>query len=411
MPIFAALLGMKKLPEIDLDQFRYELPDEYIAKYPLEKRDQSKLLYYEQGHIDHKRFSDITELIPSGSTLVFNNTKVIPARMIFYKDTGAQIEIFLLKPKAPSHILSLVMEERQTVVWQCMIGNFKKWRGGQVLKRELTGDSGACLLEVTVEQEDEKLVRFQWNNPDISFAEIVEMAGRTPLPPYLNRESEPEDKPRYQTVYSEKEGAVAAPTAGLHFTPEILSKLAKQGVKESFLTLHVSAGTFQPIKAENVVEHPMHSEQLVVPIQSIRDVIEATGMIIPVGTTSMRTLESLYWFGLRLLRGNDDFAIDKLEPYEQEGELPSRKAAFQAIMDWMTRLNLTQITGSTEVFIFPGYQFRVCDALVTNFHQPGSTLMLLVGALIGNDWQKVYNAALNQNYRFLSYGDSSLLMP
>lgn len=411
MPIFAAPFGMKNLPEINLDQFRYELPDERIAKYPLEKRDQSKLLHYHQGKIDHKRFNNISELIPAGSTLVFNNTKVIPARMIFYKDTGAQIEIFLLKPKEPSHILSLVMEERHSVVWQCMIGNFKKWRGGQVLKRALSGDSGECQLEVNVENEHEKTVRFRWDNPDISFAEIVEMAGRTPLPPYLNREAEPEDKPRYQTVYSEKEGAVAAPTAGLHFTPEILNQLAEKGIKESFLTLHVSAGTFQPIKAENILDHPMHSEQLVVPIQSIKDVIDATGMVIPVGTTSMRTLESLYWFGIRLLKGNEDFAIDKLEPYEQEGELPSRKEAFEAILAWMNRLGVTQITGSTEVFIFPGYAFRVCDALITNFHQPGSTLMLLVGALIGEDWQKVYDSALQENYRFLSYGDSSLLMP
>ncbi len=411
MPIFAAPKGMKQLPEIDLNYFRYELPDERIAKYPLAERDQSKLLHYHSGNIHHRRFSDITEQIPKGSTLVFNNTKVIPARMIFYKDTGAQIEIFLLKPKAPSHILSLVMEERQSVVWQCMIGNFKKWRGGQVLKRELSGEGGSCLLEVTVENHAEKLVRFQWNNPDISFAEVVEMAGRTPLPPYLNREAEPSDKPRYQTVYSEKEGAVAAPTAGLHFTPEILQKLADQGVKESFLTLHVSAGTFQPIKAENVIDHPMHSEQLVVPRQSIKEVIEAEGMVIPVGTTSMRTLESLYWFGLRLIQGNDEFTIEKLEPYQERGSYPSRKEAFEAILTWMEKLGLSQITGNTEVFIFPGYQFRVCDALITNFHQPGSTLMLLVGALIGEDWQKVYNAALANDYRFLSYGDSSLLMP
>ena len=411
MPIFAAPKGMKQLPEIDLNHFRYELPNERIAKYPLAERDQSKLLHYHSGNIRHRRFSDITEQIPKGSTLVFNNTKVIPARMIFYKDTGAQIEIFLLKPKAPSHILSLVMEERQSVVWQCMIGNFKKWRGGQVLKRELSGEGGSCLLEVTVENHAEKLVRFQWDNPDISFAEVVEMAGRTPLPPYLNREAEPSDKPRYQTVYSEKEGAVAAPTAGLHFTPEILQKLADQGVNESFLTLHVSAGTFQPIKAENVIDHPMHSEQLVVPIQSIKEVIEAEGMVIPVGTTSMRTLESLYWFGLRLIQGNDEFAIEKLEPYQERDSYPSRKEAFEAILTWMEKLGLSQITGSTEVFIFPGYQFRVCDALITNFHQPGSTLMLLVGALIGEDWQKVYNAALANDYRFLSYGDSSLLMP
>lgn len=402
---------MKTLPEIDLDQYCYELPDSRIAKYPLARRDQSKLLHYQKGEINHEAFSDITNLIKPGSTLVFNNTKVIPARMIFYKDTGAQIEIFLLKPVSPSHILSLVMEEKQSATWECMIGNFKKWRGGQTLTRELTSEAGNCVLEVRVEDENRKLVCFTWNNPELSFAEIVEMAGRTPLPPYLNREAEPSDKPRYQTVYSEKEGAVAAPTAGLHFTPEIIQTLANRQVKETFLTLHVSAGTFQPIKAENVVDHPMHSEQLVVPIQSIKDLVEAEQQVVAVGTTSMRTLESLYWFGLRLLKGDEDFAIDKLEPYQQGDDLPGRKEAFQTILSWMEKLGLSQITGSTEIFLFPGYQFRVCDGLITNFHQPGSTLMLLVGAFIGDDWQKVYEAALANDYRFLSYGDSSLLMP
>ncbi len=402
---------MSQLTPINLSDYVYDLPEERIAKYPLEKRDLSKLLFYKQGAIHHQGFKDIVDLIPKGSTLAFNNTRVIPARMIFYKDTGAQIEIFLLKPVAPSNILSLVMEERAIVQWECMIGNFKKWKHGQILRRVL--EDGEKKVEVSVEVTDEetKTVQFSWQDPDYSFAEIVELAGKVPLPPYLNREPEADDKPRYQTVYSEKEGAVAAPTAGLHFTPEILEQLKQHEVKETFFTLHVSAGTFQPIKTDNVIEHPMHSEQLVVPIESIQDIITSENKVIAVGTTSMRTLESLYWFGNRLLNGNENFAIDKLEPYEQTGQLPDRKAAFQAIVDWMRNHNLRQIVGSTEIFIFPGYTFRVCDGLVTNFHQPGSTLMLLVGALIGEDWKKVYQSALDNKYRFLSYGDSSLLLP
>ena len=400
---------MKTSPEIDPARYRYELPDSRIARYPLAKRDQSKLLHYHKGEINHLDFSDITDLIEPRSSLFFNNTKVIPARIIFYKDTGAQIEIFLLKPVSPSYILSLVMEEKHSVSWECLIGNFKKWRGGQRLTRKLSGEAGSCSLEVQV--EDRNIVRFTWNNSALSFAEIVEMAGHTPLPPYLHREAEPGDKPRYQTVYSEKEGAVAAPTAGLHFTPEILNALAEKQVKKSFLTLHVSAGTFRPIKTKNVADHPMHSEQLVVPIQSIKDVMDAEQRVIAVGTTSMRSLESLYWFGLRLLGGNEEFAIEKLEPYQRENELSGRKEAFEAILFWMEKRGLSQITGSTEIFLFPGYRFRVCDGLITNFHQPGSTLMLLVAAFIGEDWQKIYNEALTNDYRFLSYGDSSLLIP
>ncbi len=402
---------MSQLTPINLSDYVYDLPEERIAKYPLEKRDLSKLLFYKQGAIHHQGFKDIVDLIPKGSTLAFNNTRVIPARMIFYKDTGAQIEIFLLKPVAPSNILSLVMEERAIVQWECMIGNFKKWKHGQILRRVLEDEEKKVEVSVEVTDEDTKTVQFSWQDPDYSFAEIVELAGKVPLPPYLNREPEADDKPRYQTVYSEKEGAVAAPTAGLHFTPEILEQLKQHEVKETFFTLHVSAGTFQPIKTDNVIEHPMHSEQLVVPIESIQDIITSENKVIAVGTTSMRTLESLYWFGNRLLNGNENFAIDKLEPYEQTGQLPDRKTAFQAIVDWMRNHNLRQIVGSTEIFIFPGYTFRVCDGLVTNFHQPGSTLMLLVGALIGEDWKKVYQSALDNNYRFLSYGDSSLLLP
>jgi S-adenosylmethionine:tRNA ribosyltransferase-isomerase len=402
-----------KSPEIqiNLSEYTYDLADEKIAKYPLAERDQSKLLYYDQGAIRHKNFKDLVDLVPANSTLFFNNTKVIPARLLFNKSTGAQIEIFLLNPISPSTILSIVMEEKQSVAWQCMVGNFKKWKDESPLERVLSFNGSEVILKAYVEDRGKRLIRFEWSDTTISFAEIVEASGKVPLPPYLNRAAEESDKPRYQTVYSQHDGAVAAPTAGLHFTPEILKALENKGVHESFLTLHVSAGTFQPIKAENILEHPMHSEQLVVTKESIADVVAAEDKIIAIGTTSMRTLESLYWFGVRLINGNEVFTIQKLEPYQEYTHLPSRKNAFEAILEWMEQHNLNQIIGTTEIFIFPGYKFKVCDGLITNFHQPGSTLILLVAAFIGPDWKKLYNQALENEYRFLSYGDSSLLMP
>jgi len=396
--------------EINLSDYTYSLPDERIAKYPLAKRDLSKLLLYHKGVIEHKKFKDIEELIPDQTTLFFNNTKVIPARLIFHKSTGAQIEIFLLKPISPSPILSVVMEERETVIWECMIGNVKKWKEDIPLVRELILGDKNIILQASIHDREKRQIQFSWNDEAVSFSEIVEASGKVPLPPYLNRQPEAEDKPRYQTVYSAHDGAVAAPTAGLHFTPEILKSLADRGIKESFLTLHVSAGTFQPIKTENILEHPMHSEQMVVERQSIQSVVDAQNSIIAIGTTSMRTLESLYWFGVRLMNGNENFAIEKLEPY-QSPQKATRSEAFSAILAWMDKNNLSQIIGATEIFIFPGYQFRVCDGLITNFHQPGSTLILLVAAFIGEDWHKVYQEADTNGYRFLSYGDSSLLMP
>lgn len=394
----------------DLAVINYHLPDEKIAKHPLTNRDDSKLLLYQKGQIVDKVFGEAPQFLEQKTTLFFNNTKVIPARLHFQKDTGAQIEIFLLKPVAPTTVISTVMEATGTVAWECMIGNLKRWKEDAPLKRTLTSDQDEIIVTATLTNREERIVCFEWNNDSYSFAEVVELAGKVPLPPYLNREAEPEDKPRYQTVYSKEEGAVAAPTAGLHFTKEILSKMEQNGVKESFLTLHVSAGTFQPIKVDDARDHPMHSEQIEVTIGSIRDVIDAE-QIIAVGTTSMRSLESLFWFGVRLANGNERFSIEKLELYQEESVLPTRKEAFQHIYDWMLLKGLDRISGETEIFIMPGYKFRVCDGLFTNFHQPGSTLLLLIAAFIGDDWKKVYDHALSNDYRFLSYGDSSLLLP
>jgi len=387
----------------------YNLPEERIAKYPLAHRDQSKLLYYHKDKLVDKTFNELPELLDKESTLFFNDTKVIPARLFFTKDTGALIEVFLLEPVLPSPVVSVAMEATGKVIWQCMVGNYKKWKDGQTLKLDLEDDGKTIQLSASIYNREEIKISFEWNDANYSLAEIIELAGKVPLPPYLNRESESSDKERYQTVYSQNKGAVAAPTAGLHFTDEVLEELKRKGVKESFLTLHVSAGTFQPLKVENPEDHPMHSEQMVVSRMAIENILESK-KVIAVGTTSMRTLESLFWYGVRLINGNSAFKIEKLEIY-QEGTLPSRKESFQAILDHMIENKLDTLHGETEIFIMGDYPFMVCDGLITNFHQPGSTLLMLVNSFLNGNWKSVYDHALKNGYRFLSYGDSSLLIP
>jgi len=394
----------------DLREINYALPEDRIAKYPLARRDESKLLIYRSGKVSDSLFKNLPELLSEDTTIFFNNTKVIPARLFFQKDTGAQIEIFLLNPVSPTHIISLMMESTGPVVWECMVGNFKKWRDDSLLKRTLDHEGVSVDLTARIIDRETKQIEFAWSDTSLSFAEVVELSGKVPLPPYLNRSDEPEDKERYQTVYSKQEGAVAAPTAGLHFTDEVLTELQQKGIKLNYLTLHVSAGTFQPIKATDAREHNMHSEQVEVSIDTI-ELLSKSKKTIAVGTTSMRTLESLYWFGIRLMNGNADFAIEKLEPYQYHNSLPSRQEIFSFMLKWMKENKLEILSGKTEIFILPGYQFKVCDGLITNFHQPGSTLMLLVWAFIGENWKKVYQHALENDYRFLSYGDSSILLP
>ncbi|MBS9525206.1 S-adenosylmethionine:tRNA ribosyltransferase-isomerase [Litoribacter alkaliphilus] len=398
---------MSDLEKVRLSDYHYELPDERIAKFPLPQRDSSKLLHFEDGEIAHHRFDQIPTLIPENSLLVFNNTKVIPARLIFQKATGARIEIFLLKPYSPSLEINQIMAAREEVAWECMIGNLKKWKEGEILQGKVQIDGEETVIEANLIDRESRKVAFTWNS-NHPFVSVVEATGEVPLPPYLNRKATDEDKPRYQTVYSKKEGAVAAPTAGLHFTPEILAQLEARNISQEFLTLHVSAGTFQPIKEELVNNHPMHSEQLVIGKETIINLLGSYKNIIAVGTTSMRTLESLYWYGVKIINGDTDFFIPKLFPY-QHAELPTYKESFQAILNHMEKSNLEEIVGSTEIFILPGYSFRVCNGLVTNFHQPASTLILLVAAFSKGRWREIYNTALNNDYRFLSYGDSSLL--
>lgn len=397
---------------IQMEDYIYHLPEESIAKHPLPQRDSSRLLLYQKGEIQHEKFRNIADFLPEKSCMFFNNTKVIPARILFRKATGAQIEIFLLQPSAPSTIISEVLSQTSRCSWQCMIGNQKRWKEGQELERFIPCNGQEVKIVAVLENKESGEVSFSWEAENVSFAELVEAAGEVPLPPYLNRKAEESDKPRYQTVYSKAEGAVAAPTAGLHFTPEVLQELENKGTTIDYLTLHVSAGTFRPIK-DKVEDHPMHREQLIINRQNLENLIYKKGKVIAVGTTSMRTLESLYWYGVKLMNDPEaSFFITKEEAYSNAEEaLPDAETAFREVLKRMDDLQKDEIWGETEIFIIPSYKFRVCEGLVTNFHQPESTLILLVAAFIGSDWKRLYHEALTRNYRFLSYGDSSLLLP
>lgn len=399
-----------EIPKIDLKEYEYTLPDDRIAKFPLEKRDSSKLLQVQNGKIDHLHFYNLPDLLPADTLLVYNDTKVIPARLIFQRRTGAKIEIFLLQPIAPTTVISEIMLAKHPVTWETMIGNVKKWKNGEILQGQVEINGKEIVLSARLIDLEKKAVTFSWNDAEVAFVDLVEASGEVPLPPYLNRKPNKADKSRYQTVYSKKEGAVAAPTAGLHFTDEIFAKLRVKGIREAQVTLHVSAGTFQPIKAENVLEHPMHSEQIQISRETIEKLLAQNGKTVAVGTTSVRTLESLFWYGVRLLEGKSErFLIEKLFAYETRTLVPTKEEAMNAVLDYMKKNELESILGSTEIFIIPGYQYRMINGLITNFHQPGSTLILLIATILGEKWKTVYQEALDKRYRFLSYGDSSLL--
>lgn len=394
------------IKSIDIRDYAYDLPQSKIAIHPLSERDQSKLLIYRAGEIQHTQFTTLVDHLPNSSLLFFNDTKVIPARLFFQKETGSRIELFLLNPVEPSSLLQIAMEATTSTSWKCTIGNLKRWSEGIILNRKL----GSIELKASLENREEGIVNFTWSPSSISFAEVINAFGITPLPPYIKREANISDRDSYQTVYSHYDGAVAAPTAGLHFTKHILEVLKQKGIGMDFLTLHVSAGTFQPVKVDNAIDHEMHSEQIIISRQNIDNLL-LDRMIIAVGTTSMRTLESLYWYGVKLIQdAAADFEISQFDPYRLPSH-HSKKEAFDALALKMKAENLETITGKTSIFIVPGYSFKVCEALITNFHQPGSTLMLLVAAFIGNDWKKIYQQALDNDYRFLSYGDSSILIP
>ncbi len=389
--------------ELNLKDYQYNLPQDKVAKYPLKERSASKLLFYNSGEISHHIFKDIIDLIPGDALLVSNDTRVIPARLVFQKETGAHIEIFLLDPVEPSPLHEETLNAKGTCTWKCMIGNAKRWKGSTSLTYFI---KDGVVLEAI--KNDEQQVTFRWP-PHHTFSEILQMVGKVPLPPYLKREMNEEDKPRYQTVYSKHEGAVAAPTAGLHFSDDVLEKLKAKGITQEYLTLHVSSGTFMPMKS-SVEEHPMHNEQVVITDSLIKKLLNKS-KVFPVGTTSMRTLESIYWYGVKIALGDDEFNIAKMMPYYANKENISLEESLNNVLSVMEKKGVSRLLGNTEIFIFPGYEFKICKGLITNFHLPSSTLILLVAAFVGSDWRKIYDEALANDYRFLSYGDSSLLIP
>ena len=400
-----------------LSEFQYALPDDCIARFPLTPRDSSKLLVYRAGQINHAQFSDLPDLLPENSFLVFNNTRVIPARLHFTRQTGAIIELFLLNPFAAEadelQPISLAMEATGSAIWQGMIGNRKRWKPNETLETQMPTSSGTITLTADWHDSAQSAVRLSWQPAQLTFAEVIRQAGQIPLPPYLKRDATDADRATYQTVYSEKEGAVAAPTAGLHFTNEVFTELAERGIQHDYLTLHVGAGTFQPIKTNDVRQHHMHTEQVVYLRENIENLLDHLDNVIAVGTTSMRALESLYWMGIQLLRRKPNpFLLDQEFAYQLSAdEQPGVRESLGAVLSYMKQTGQESIVAHTGIYITPGYAMKICKGIVTNFHQPGSTLILLIAALIGHDWRKVYAEALQNNYRFLSYGDSSLLLP
>lgn len=390
--------------DFDIEKYNYSLPEEKIAKYPLADRASSKLLLWNKGVITHHIFHLAPDLIPGKALLVFNDTRVISARLLFEKSTGAQIEIFLLHPEFPTRDIQKSMTLKNSATWLCMIGNKKKWKDG-VLKKKI----GHATLTAAFDDRDKDMVRFEWSG-EYTFAQIVNASGETPLPPYLKRKPVMDDAKRYQTIYSKNNGAVAAPTAGLHFTDEIIQKFHELNIPAEYLTLHVSAGTFKPVDAGDFRNHDMHCEQIVINTASIEQLLRYHQSIIAVGTTSLRILESLYWFGVLLNTDPDAvFSIGKDLPYKIAAALTFEEALKQ-VLEYCKRHQLSELQGETEIFIYPGYKLKTAVGLFTNFHLPKSTLLLLISAFTNGDWKSIYNEALGNNYRFLSYGDSSLLL-
>lgn len=403
---------MSNPQNIEIADYDYPLPNERIAKFPLERRDQSKLLVCRQGHIQESRFFHIQEFLPEGTLLVMNNTKVIHARLFFRKATGSVIEVFCLEPwQMP---VAQSFEERERCTWMCFVGNNKKWKE-QPLTRQIVINGREETLSATRREAvgNAWIVDFEWTGGH-SFAEVIDQAGVIPLPPYLRREAEQSDNERYQTVYAEHQGSVAAPTAGLHFTPEVFESLRKKGVETEYITLHVGAGTFKPVNTATIGEHEMHVERVEISRDNVEQILRHVGRpIIPVGTTTVRTLESLYWFGVKLEKDPDlsEMHVLQWDPYELESEGITLARSYQNVLGWMERHDLFLLEGDTQLMIAPGYRYHVVDGLITNFHQPKSTLLLLVSALIGETWRECYRYALDNGFRFLSYGDSCLFLP
>ncbi|MBN2633212.1 MAG: S-adenosylmethionine:tRNA ribosyltransferase-isomerase [Bacteroidales bacterium] len=400
------------IPVIKIEDYEYDLPPERIAQYPVKERDMSKLLIYKDNSILVEPFRDIAGHIPADSLLVFNNTRVIKARFIFRKDSGARIEVFCLEPLSPADY-EHAFSSRGPVEWKCIIGNLKKWKSGRLsMQFRHMGKDHLLTAEKKSPEGEAWRVRFSWEENELSFGDVAETAGHIPLPPYVKREDEKEDNIRYQTVYSKIDGSVAAPTAGLHFTENVLETIYKRGIGTTELTLHIGAGTFKPVKTNDISEHEMHCEHFVVSRQLIEEIKEYEGRVIAVGTTSVRTLESLYWTGVKILKeksGPDAIHTAQWEPYRENCSVTFNES-FSALITHMDENKTDLLHGSTTLIIIPGYRFRVIRGMITNFHQPRSTLLLLVAAYAGENWKKIYEHALEHNFRFLSFGDTSLLL-
>ena len=413
--------------DIRISDYNYTLPDERIAKYPVAERDHSKLLVYQHGTISEDHFYNLPNYLPAGALLVYNNTRVIRARLLFRKPTGAHIEIFLLEPYSPADY-EQTFQSQECCSWLCLVGNQKKWKEGHLQRVLQIGGRDIVLTATHLgPYGTSQLIEFRWECSDSTaadgksmgcpFSDIIDAAGELPIPPYLNRQTEEADNTTYQTVYSRIKGSVAAPTAGLHFTPAVLSDIDARGLEREEVTLHVGAGTFRPVKSENVADHEMHSEHISVTRATLLRLIAHDGKAIAVGTTSVRTLESLYYVGCKLLRQpnltEEQLYVTQWEPYDEsaEADAPTAKEALQAIVDWLDAHQLTTLHTATQIIIVPGYRYHIVEMLITNFHQPQSTLLLLVSAFLHGDWRRVYDYALAHDFRFLSYGDSSLLIP
>ena len=416
-----------KTKDIHISEYNYELPDERIAKFPKAERDHSKLLVYNKGEVGEDIFYNLPNYLPQGALMVYNNTKVIQARLHFRKETGALIEIFLLEPAEPADYEQMFQQTRRCS-WLCLVGNQKKW----IARHTSTPGSkkeGTLTRELRVKNEEVRIsatrrgehgtsqwIDFEWDNERVNFAEILDEMGELPIPPYLNRETQESDKTTYQTVYSKIKGSVAAPTAGLHFTERVLSDIDARGIEREEVTLHVGAGTFKPVKSDTIGEHPMHTEYIAVRRHTLERLLAHNCEVIAVGTTSVRTLESLYYMGLKVVQNPDireeELHVNQWEPYEEgRCKMEDVRSVIQALLDWMIRKELTVLHSSTQIIIAPGYTYHIVKMLITNFHQPQSTLLLLVSAFVKGDWHKIYDYALAHDFRFLSYGDSSLLIP
>jgi S-adenosylmethionine:tRNA ribosyltransferase-isomerase len=406
--------------DIFIKDYTYELPEEQIARYPLPERDQSKLLVYNKEMITDDIYRNISQYIPGNSLLIFNNTRVIEARLLFQKQSGGVIEIFCLEPHEQYSDITTAMLQKEKVLWQCLIGGASKWKQHQILEKTISyNEKPVKLCASFIEKRTGCfIIEFSWNIPELSFAEILHLAGAIPLPPYIKRKAEETDTERYQTIYARYEGSVASPTAGLHFTERIFNDFTKRNIQKDFVTLHVGAGTFKPVKSETIATHDMHTEHMEVSVSTIENILTHLDKVIAVGTTSLRTIETLYWLGVKLKKNevpgsyNSDaasFSLTQWECYEIEEQNVSATDALQGLLKWMKENKTETLLAKTQILIVPGYTFKIVKGLITNFHQPQSTLLLLIAAFIGKDWRNLYAHALRNDFRFLSYGDGCLL--